>query len=270
MIASKEYVLSKLNEYSLFPKKKYGQNFLIDEGIVAKIVASLDIDKDDIIYEIGPGLGALSEILANKNQTLYLYDIDENMVDHLKSVFKIFPHVNVIKEDFLKVKDDGKVSKIIGNLPYYLTTPLIEHVLIDFDIKTFVFMVQQEVESRLIAKRKTKEYGPLSILIDQCFGIERVCKVNKGAFYPIPHVDSVVFKISYIENDINKKEYYSFLKKLFAQRRKTILNNLEPLLKSKELVLSILNDLNIPLNKRAEELTKEDIYSLYQLITKIK
>ncbi len=270
MIASKEYVLSKLNEYSLFPKKKYGQNFLIDEKVVNKIVDALDINKDDVIYEIGPGLGALSESLANKNQPLFLFDIDENMVNHLKSAFKIFPHVHVIKEDFLKVIDDGKVNKIIGNLPYYLTTPLIEHVLTNFDIRTFVFMVQQEVESRLIAKRKTKEYGPLSILIDQCFKIERVCKVNKGAFYPVPHVDSVVFKISYIVNDINKKEYYSFLKKLFAQRRKTIFNNLEPLLKSKELSLAILNDLNIPLNKRAEELTKEEIFSIYQAITKIK
>ncbi len=270
MIASKEYVLSKLNEYSLFPKKKYGQNFLIDEKIVNKIVEALDVTKEDIIYEIGPGLGALSEPLAAKSQPLYLFDIDENMINHLKSVFRIFTNVNVIKEDFLKVQDDERVSKVIGNLPYYLTTPIIEHVLLDFDIDTFVFMVQQEVESRLTAKRKTKDYGPLSILIEQFYEIERVCKVNKGCFYPIPHVDSVVFKIIYKKTEVNKKNYYSFLKKLFNQRRKTVFNNLGEILKLKEESSKVLNELNIPLNKRAEELTKEEIFSIYQIITKTK
>ena len=206
MIASKEYVLSKLNEYTLFPKKKYGQNFLIDEKTVSKIVAALDIKQGDVIYEIGPGLGALSEVLASKNQPLYLYDIDENMVDHLKVVFKMFPHVEVINENFLKVEDDNKVTKIIGNLPYYITTSLIEHVLINFDISDFVFMVQAEVEERLIAKIKTKEYGPLSILIDQFFEIEKVCKVSKMAFYPVPHVDSAVFRIKYKPTEENKKK----------------------------------------------------------------
>lgn len=270
MIASKEYVLSKLNEYTLFPKKKYGQNFLIDEKTVSKIVAALDIKQGDVIYEIGPGLGALSEVLASKNQPLYLYDIDENMVDHLKVVFKMFPHVEVINENFLKVEDDNKVTKIIGNLPYYITTSLIEHVLINFDISDFVFMVQAEVEDRLIAKIKTKEYGPLSILIDQFFEIEKVCKVSKMAFYPVPHVDSAVFRIKYKPTEENKKKYYLFLKKIFNQRRKTITNNLGSLFISKEEGMEILKALNIPFNKRPEELTKEELLSLYKLITKSK
>lgn len=267
MIASREYVLSKLNEYTLFPKKKYGQNFLTDSRTVLKIVDALEVKDGDIIYEIGPGLGALSELLAAKNQPLYLYDIDENMVDHLKNVFKMFPHIEVIKENFLKVQDNNKVTKIIGNLPYYITTSLIEHVLINFDISDFVFMVQAEVEERLIAKRKTKEYGPLSIFIEQFFEIEKVCKVSKMAFYPVPHVDSAVFKIKFKPTEENKKKYYLFLKEIFSQRRKTISNNLGGMFKSKEEGMKILSSINIPFNKRPEELTLEEIYSLYKAIT---
>ncbi len=269
MIASKEYVINKLNEQSLFPKKKYGQNFLIDEKVVKIIIESLDIKSDDVIYEIGPGLGALSELLAEFKVPLYLYDIDENMVEHLKTTFSIYPYVQVILKDFLKVKQNHHVNKIIGNLPYYITTPLIEHVLLNYEFDAFVFMVQSEVLDRLVAKPKTKEYGPLSIIIEQMYDFKRVCKASKNCFYPIPHVDSSVFKITPKNIKDDKKEYYKFLKSMFAKRRKTILNNLSDYLNSKEKALFLLNELEIDILKRPEELGCLTLYNLF-LLTKNK
>ena len=131
MIANKEYVINKLNELSLFAKKNFGQNFLVNDDISKKIVSALDIKENDTILEIGPGLGALSYHLSLYENNVYLYDIDEDMVNHLNKVFSNKRNVKVINQDFLKVNLEniqGKI-KVIGNLPYYITTPLIEKIL---------------------------------------------------------------------------------------------------------------------------------------------
>jgi len=267
MIASKEYVINKCNEYGIFPSKRYGQNFLIQETPVIQASSALEISPEDVILEIGPGLGALSEKIKDAKVETHLFDIDPNMVEHLKHTFSNFPWVKVHQMDFLKLKWEGK-CKIVGNLPYYITTPLIEHVLLNFDCSIFVFMVQQEIETRLFAKKGTKEYGPLSLLIEATCKHEKVCKVLRTSFYPVPHVDSCIFKLTRINQmDLS---FYRFLNTVFSMRRKTILNNLLKYINDKEKAMEYLNTACISFTKRPEELSLEEFQNLYQMIQSAK
>lgn len=267
MIASKEYVMNKCNEYSIFPSKRYGQNFLIQEEPVLLATSALEIEKQDVILEIGPGLGALSEVIKDHQVETHLFDIDPNMVMHLKKTFSPFPWMHVHQEDFLKTSWQGR-CKIIGNLPYYITTPLIEHVLLHFDCAIFVFMVQQEVENRLFAKKGTKEYGPLSLLIEATCDYQKVLKVHRTAFYPIPHVDSMIFKLT--KKQAMDISFYRFLNLMFSMRRKTIFNNLLKYVSDKEKAKEYLEKANILSSTRPEDLSLTEFQTLYQVIQSAK
>ena len=272
MIANKDFVLSKLNELTTYAKKNFGQNFLIDDNICQKIVKSLEVQDDNKVIEIGPGLGALSYHLSSYSDVT-LYDIDEDMVNHLNSYFKFNNNIKVIKEDFLKVNLDveEKPLKVIGNLPYYITTPLIEKVLLaKSNVKTCVFMIQKEVYSRLTAKVNSKEYSPLSILIEHVGTISKVLEVSRNCFYPAPHVDSLVFKVE-LKDNIDKEQtikLYSLLNKLFLMRRKTILNNLTTVTKSKERAIEILEYCKIDVLKRPENLTLINYLDILNALSK--
>lgn len=269
MIASREYVMNKINNHNLHPVKRFGQNFLIDEMIVATIVKALDIKKDEIIMEIGPGLGALTEELNKYQQSLHLYEIDQQMVDHLTQIFHEYPWIEIHQIDFLKASlSTSDKCLVIGNLPYYITTPIIEKVLLEMNFRNFVFMVQEEVKERLLANPKSKDYGPLSILLSLFYHAEQVCLVSKECFYPIPHVNSIVFKVSSVHKYEDKKALYQFLKAMFLMRRKTILNNLTSYLHSKEKASAILNECHIDTKRRPEDLQKEEYMALWKVITK--
>lgn len=267
MIASKEYVMNKCSEYGIFPSKKYGQNFLIQEEPVNQASSALEINAQDVILEIGPGLGALSEKIKDAHVETHLFDIDPNMVGHLTRTFAPFSWVHVHQTDFLKLKWEGK-CKIIGNLPYYITTPLIEHVLLNFNCSIFVFMVQQEVEERLFAKKGTKEYGPLSLLIEATCQHEKVCKVHRTSFYPVPHVDSAIYKLT--RTHTIDASFYRFLNTMFSMRRKTILNNLLKYVSVKEKAIEFLEIAQISSLSRPEELSLEDFQKLYQIVVSAK
>ena len=152
-IASKEFVIKKMSELMITPKKKFSQNFLTDYPTVVEAIDALEIEDDDVIIEIGPGLGALSQEIIERGYKLDAYDIDEDMVSHLKKYFSFYPSFHVEKEDFLKVdlsKYEGKKVKFISNIPYNITTPLIEKIVISsLDTKCFEFMVQKEVYDRI-------------------------------------------------------------------------------------------------------------------------
>lgn len=269
MIASREYVLNKINNHNLHPVKRFGQNFLIDETIVMTIVKALDIKKDETIIEIGPGLGALTEQLNKYQQSLHLYEIDQQMVDHLTQVFQEYPWIKIHQMDFLKaILPTSDKCVVIGNLPYYITTPIIEKVLLEMNFRNFVFMVQEEVKERLLAYPKSKDYGPLSIFLSLFYQVEKVCLVSKECFYPTPHVNSIVFKVRSISQFEDKKLFYQFLKAMFLMRRKTILNNLTSYLHSKERASAILNECHIDTKRRPEELLKEEYVDLWKTITK--
>ncbi len=267
MIASKEYVLRHIKEQNITPSKRFGQNFLIDQSIALQAVQALAITSHDTVIEIGPGLGAISELISTYQAPTHLYEIDYQMVMHLKKFFQDCPWLKVHHQDFLKESfDEQEKVLVIGNLPYYITTPIIEKVLLEMDFVRFVFMVQAEVESRLVAAPCSKEYGPLTILLKIGYQIQRVCYASRQAFYPQPHVDSMVFKVTPTRIIKDKKRFYRFLKAMFKMRRKTLLNNLGSFLHSKEQALTILKQCQIAERRRPEELSEEEYLRLWDLL----
>lgn len=268
MIASKDYVLKMLAEESLFPKKKYSQNFLINENIAKKIVDLLQINSNDKVIEIGAGLGALSELIVNST-VLKCYEIDERMCEHLKKTFMHNQRFSLVEGDFLKQEIIVEKCKVISNLPYALTTPIIEKVILEIkECSIFVFMTQKEVIERLMAKVSSKEYSPLAIILNHIGVLKKSFDVQKNNFFPIPNVDSSVFILEFKENrDLEfDNKFYKFLKCAFSMRRKTLVNNL---IKSypKERISDVLKMLQIPLTIRPEELTYELYLKIFKEIT---
>lgn len=266
MIASKSYVQKAMENEALFPMKKFSQNFLINIDIVNKIVDLLNVESNDHVIEVGPGLGALTEVMINKSYNVTAYEIDKRMCEHLKKTFGAYSVFKLCEGDFLKQKiDDDKVNnRVISNLPYALTTPIIEKVLLEIpNLKQFVFMVQKEVVERLSAKIKTKEYSPLSILIEYLGGAKKEVSVRKNEFFPIPNVDSTVFSINIAkERDLEfDNKLYKFLKQSFSMRRKTLINNLG-VKYGKEKVQNILLEKGLPLTIRPEEISLETYLNL--------
>lgn len=272
MIASKSYVQKAMENESLFPMKKYSQNFLINSEIVNKIVDVLDYQEGETVVEIGPGLGALTENILNRSYPIDTYEIDDRMCEHLIKTFSSYDIFSLNKGDFLK-QDLSKYKnnvRVISNLPYALTTPIIEKVLLEMpNLKQFVFMVQKEVVERLNAKIKTKEYSPLSIFISYLGTLTKEVSVRKIEFFPIPNVDSTVFSLM-INKERNLEfdnKFYKFLKQCFSMRRKTIVNNLSSMY-GKENVNNVLNSLGFSLTIRPEEITLDQYLSLLNEFSK--
>lgn len=267
-IANKEYVIKTMVEITAKPLKKWGQNFLIDDKVAEAIVKSIDLDAKKRVLEIGSGLGALSYHLVKSKAHVDLLEIDPLLSEHLRKVFRNDSGVTVITQDVLKTNLSG-YDVIVGNLPYYITTPIIEQVLdVASTTSTFVAMVQKEAYPRINAKLGNESYGPLSILISYLGKVKMVSKVSKVCFLPTPHVDSLVFKIDF-RKDIDPvftKELTKVVKGLFRLRRKTILNNLYGYLGDKEKAAELLLKLNTPINKRPEELPLSFYVSLTQLL----
>mgnify|MGYP004668047981 FL=1 len=265
MISSKEYVIKTMVRLLANPKKKFSQNFLIDYQTVIKTVDALKGESKTII-EIGPGLGALSEEIVNRDYFLYAYEIDQTMVNHLENYFKNKSNFHVIQGDFLKqdLKYDELIS-VVSNIPYSLTTPIIEKViLLPLQIESFVFMVQKEVGLRIMAKKGSKDYSPLSIFLSYLGKMEVVNKVSRDKFLPSPNVDSIVLKLTFNKNrDYQKeKKLYQLLNNSFRMRRKTLYNNLHNIENIKE----ILFRCNIKENARPEELELNDYLKILELI----
>lgn len=256
VVADKNYVLAHLNLYERHASKQWGQNFLIDDELAKAIVDSLDVKEKDTIIEIGPGLGALTFHLCKKPNRLIAAEIDPVMVEHLKKTFES-TQLEIFADDFLKFsfeKAEGSL-RVIGNLPYYITTDIIEKLLLSSDrIDKMVLMVQKEAYERMTASLGNKDYGPLSLLFE-LLGTTKIIKhVKRNSYYPQPNVDSLVFsfeKTKKIE-DLDVKKFYRLLKNMFLARRKTMLNNLLKIVKDKEETMKILDELGMPYNKRPE------------------
>ncbi len=269
IIASKEYVVTKMTELMLTPKKHFSQNFLTDYDVVTSSVNALNVT-DEKVIEIGPGLGALTQELLNRNYDVDAYEIDIDMVNHLREEFKSYNNFNLYNEDFLKVdlsKYEDKKLKFISNVPYNVTTPIIEKIITSsLDIKTFEFMVQKEVYERLNVKEKSKDYSPINIFIDYVGKLSVVRKVSYKCYIPMPNVDSIILKIEFT-NKINidplfNKEFVKLVKGSFVSRRKTILNNLTNYFKSKDKALDVLSKAQIDPSRRPESLTLNDYLEL--------
>lgn len=247
----KEY-FEKIKSYKLIANKSLGQNFLVNSQTAEKIVSLLNLKDTDNVLEIGAGLGSLSYYLAKSNSNIELIDIDERMLMFLNEQFKNNKNVSIKRQNILKYNLEG-FNKIIGNLPYYITTSILEKLLLDAtNAETMVLMTQKEVYPKLLKQNKS----PLSLFLNYVADISAPIEVGRNNFAPVPHVDSVVFILTpnnNIKNESNKS-LYKVMKQLFLLRRKNILNNLTNLIKNKEKAREILGKMNVDTNKRPEEL----------------
>ena len=246
------------------PDKDYGQNFLIEPTIAEKICGYLNVEKDDKLLELGPGLGSLTHFLVEKGH-LTVCDIDSRMIDFLKIFYK--DDIEYILNDVRKV-DITKYDHIIGNLPYNITTELVTYLLTNSqNTKSMVLMYQLEAFNRFY-DLEGENYGPASVLLHLLGSIEKLIVVKPGSFYPAPKCNSLVFKVNLFENKDLKtvKEVYKLAKSLFLNRRKTIYNNLKNYLSSGDKALEILNKLGVAQNLRPENISPEIYLKMYQLI----
>lgn len=243
-------------------KKRFGQNFIKQENIVKKISSVIGEKKGSLVIEIGCGDGRLTKELCNDYERVLGYEIDKEVIPYLYENLKDFNNCKVICDDFLKrnLKDDLKSYKydnlyVFGNLPYYITTPIIEKLITsDIDISKMVFMVQKEVGDRFCASPKTKEYGSLTVYLNYYFDIKKEFEVGRGNFVPVPNVDSIVISFTKKESLKLKDEklFFKLVKDSFRFKRKTIRNNLEGYDLDK--ISNVLSKYGYDLSVRAEEL----------------
>ena len=258
-----------ISKTGLRPDKDYGQNFLIEPAICQKIVDSLNIEENDTVLEVGPGLGSLTHFISLKNAKYEAVDIDPRMVNFLKIVYQDSKNVQIIENDIRK-HDVSKYNKVMGNLPYNITTETIQYFLTNaVNAKRMVFMIQTEALNRFYDV-KGKEYGPVSVLLHLLGNIEKLFSVKAGSFYPVPKCSSIVFAINIDETKNRKEAIGAFVlaKKLFLNRRKTINNNLLNTLRDKELCAKLCADLNINPLSRPEDLSPETYLSIYRYLEK--
>jgi len=251
------------------PLKRFGQNYLKDQNILKKIAAQIDPASEDVILEIGPGNGALTEYIYGKTKNFYAVEIDKRVIDDLQSRF---PDLKIIRDDFLKIDlnsftgTDKKKIRIIGNIPYNLTSPIIFKLIDNTElISDAVIMAQYEVAKRMTANRGTKDYGILSVLL-KYFSTTKLCfKVSPNAFYPKPNVTSatvhILMKQANISNDY-KQTFINVVKASFSNRRKTLKNSLGNSI-FKELNFA---DTGIDLSKRAEQLDINEFVHLTDFV----
>lgn len=246
------------------PYKSLGQNFLTDMNIRKKIVDSIDIEKDDYVIEIGPGTGALTELLLEHDIQYLGIELDKRAYEIIKKLTDRKSNSEVINQDILEANSDifTKNSKVIGNLPYYITSSIIFKLLeANEKPQCAVFMVQKEVAHRINGKINTKENGILSIAISLLGNAEILFDVSPNCFYPKPKVWSSVIKITFERDIDNFKDIMKLVKMGFNQRRKTLSNSVKPYLG--EINTSGLED---TLKKRAEQLSANDFINLFNEI----
>ncbi|ETI70682.1 16S rRNA (adenine(1518)-N(6)/adenine(1519)-N(6))-dimethyltransferase RsmA [Neobacillus vireti] len=265
-----------LEKYGFSFKKSLGQNFLIDTNILKKIVSFADLNENSGAIEIGPGIGALTEQLARASKKVVAFEIDQRLLPILKDTLSPYPNVNIIHKDVLEADVQAVFAEefsgitdvmVVANLPYYVTTPIIMKLLEDkLPIRGIVCMLQKEVADRISARPGTKEYGSLSIAIQYYTEAETVMIVPKTVFVPQPNVDSAVIRLIKREKPavtvIDEDFFFQITRSCFAQRRKTLLNNLTSQLpdgkQKKETILAALNVCGIEPSRRGETLSLEE------------
>ena len=246
-------------------KKKFGQNFLIDENILRNIVDKSEVDKDTLVIEIGVGAAFLTYYLTEKSKYVVGYEIDESLKEIIKKQLENKNNIKILFDDFLKrnvmddIKDlDYKKIFVVANLPYYITTPIITKFIEDkIPVDKIVVMVQKEVGDRFNAKVNTKEYNSLTVYLNYYFDIKKLLDVSRNCFVPKPNVDSVIIEFKkhnkYKAN--NEDLFFKLVRDAFKYKRKNIRNNLKNY--PQEKLENILKSINLDLNSRAENITLE-------------
>lgn len=279
---TKSQIIQISREYSFRPHKRLGQNFLIDKNVVDKIVSVINPRADDVFVEIGAGLGALTIPFVASLARITAFEIDKKLSSILKEKTAEFKNVTVEHQDFLKSDWDdfprGKKIRIAGNLPYYITTPIIEKLVENKEtIEDIHIMTQKEFACRLAATPKDgKDYSSISLFVNYHFLVEKLFIVKKTCFWPEPKVDSVFLKLrrrtSYPLEAIDEKLLFRIIRAAFGKRRKTILNSLTSadfVGFGKEQVRAALEKASISPAKRAENLVLEDFIKLANIISQL-
>ena len=259
-------------------KKKFGQNFIVDENIINSIVTKSLIDKETLVIEIGPGAGSLTAKLAESSKQVLCYEIDTTLKEILNENLKQYNNVDIIYQDFLEADVINDIKKynynklyIVANLPYYITTPIIINVIEKkLNVDKMVVMVQKEVGDRFKANVGTKDYNSLSIYLNYYFNVKKIMDISRNIFIPKPNVDSIVVEFTKKENNYNLKNeeiFFKLIRNSFTQKRKTIRNNL----KNYDLntIEEILKKHNQDLNTRAEQITIETFVEIANNLTTI-
>lgn len=273
-----------VNKYGFKFSKSLGQNFLIDENIIYKIIQGSEITKDDFIVEVGPGIGTLTQYLAEEAKKVLAIEIDKTLIPILEETLKDYENIEVINSDVLELdlkelienKFCGGEVKVVANLPYYVTTPIIMKFLEEeVPVKDIVVMVQKEVADRLKAKPNTKDYGSLSVAVQYYCEPEIVTRVPKSVFIPNPNVESTVIRLKVLDNPqvnvTDKKIFFDVVRASFGKRRKTLLNSLSlsNLGLSKDEIKQVLEISDIDPKRRGESLNIEEFATLSNNVSNI-
>ncbi|MCL2874582.1 MAG: 16S rRNA (adenine(1518)-N(6)/adenine(1519)-N(6))-dimethyltransferase RsmA [Defluviitaleaceae bacterium] len=285
-IASRNYTAGVVNRFDFRIKKGYGQNFLVDQHVLGKIIRAADIKNDELVIEIGPGIGALTQELAERAEIVAAVEIDKALIPVLSETLSGYDNVEIINADILKTdvreiisKYNKKSAKVIANLPYYITTPIVMSLLeLGECINSIVVMVQKEVALRMAAKPGTKDYGSLSLAVQFYSETSLVANVPTNCFYPRPGVDSAVIKLDVLSSppvDVKDSELmFQIIRAAFSKRRKTLVNCLESSESmsavfgslSKADIEEILVSCDLPPKVRGESLGLEEFARLANLI----
>ena len=252
-------------------KKKFGQNFLNDEDILNKIVQSINVNKNDKIIEIGPGAGALTKKLINFGCSVTAFEIDTTLKKYLDNL--VSSNLEIVYNDFLNVELSNYFDKkdnlyVIANIPYYITTPIINKFIKDnFIPEAMVLMVQKEVAERLCSDSHKSDYGAITVILNYYFNIEYLFTVNRDKFYPAPNVDSAVIKLSKRNNIIEVNDYSKFeelVYEAFKHKRKNLRNNLKKYDLAR--IENVLKKYSLDLTNRAEDLDYEVFVEIANII----
>lgn len=281
-LGNPQNTIEVLQKYNFVFQKKFGQNFLIDTHVLDKIIAAAEITKDDFVLEIGPGIGTMTQYLACAARKVVAVEIDKALIPILEDTLSDYDNARVINNDVLKVdiaklaeeENGGKPIKVVANLPYYITTPIImglfeNHV----PIKSITVMVQKEVADRMQVGPGTKEYGALSLAVQYYAKPEIVAIVPPNCFMPRPNVGSAVIRLTRhkeVPVQVNdEKLMFKIIRASFNQRRKTLangLNNAPDIHLSKEVIQESIEELGVPVTIRGEALTLQQFAQLSNII----
>lgn len=281
-LSNPQKTIETIKKYGFNFQKKFGQNFLIDDHVINKIINGAEVTKDDFVLEIGPGIGTMTQYLAEAAREVAAVEIDKKLIPILGETLSAYDNVTVINEDILKVdiralameKNGGKPIKVVANLPYYITTPIImglfeSHVPID----NITVMVQKEVADRMKVGPGSKDYGALSLAVQYYAKPYLVANVPANCFIPRPNVDSAVIRLTRHEEPVVHVEdetlMFNIIRASFNQRRKTLQNGLKnsglfPL--TKEEIVASITEAGLPETVRGEALTLEQFAELSNIM----
>ena len=284
-LGNPKYTIEVLQKYVFVFQKRFGQNFLIDTHVLERIIEASEITKDDFVLEIGPGIGTMTQYLAEAAREVTAVEIDDALIPILKDTLKEWDNVTVLHGDILKTdirkiadeKNQGRPIKVVANLPYYITTPIImglfeSHVPVD----SITVMVQKEVADRMQTGPGSKDYGALSLAVQYYAEPKIVANVPPNCFMPRPKVGSAVIRLTRHQNPpvttLDEKLMFRLIRASFNQRRKTLSNSLknsQELPYSKEEVEAAITECGLPLNIRGEALTLEQFARLSDTFSKL-